>query len=416
MQEDEWKMKFANYKYAGKNINNLGDHVQILTVDYLYQMMGIHVKDIVYIDKDDLQAYDGEPVRLPVSMPLIDYKEHGIAGMFSAQINPVFLGLTMVKDELLPEEIDYLKPHEPVGCRDERTFNTVTSYSISAYLGGCLTVTLPERKNCPEKQNKVFIIDPTKGVEDFIPKSIAENAVRGTHLFYEKIENPTQKAAERYKMYSDEARLVITSLLHCSVPCMAMGIPVILTKDIVSYRFGWLEALLKIHTPPEYADIDWNPPSVKYDSHKELVTMLFQKRMNGEDASAEISQIHNFYMNRERKEYVVDAFLEIQIFIDNTWVDYEKEYNYAVWGLTQMADVTVSYISRRYPNAKLAHVYDLQENLTFRGISARSPKNIALFPNETVFVTTVSASSKAKQFFEEINKPKHLFCILEVIK
>ena len=27
--------RFANYKYHGKNINNLGDHAQIMTVDYL---------------------------------------------------------------------------------------------------------------------------------------------------------------------------------------------------------------------------------------------------------------------------------------------------------------------------------------------------------------------------------------------
>jgi len=409
-------MRFANYKYVGKNINNLGDHVQILTVDYLYQTMGIPAEDIVYIDKDDLQVYDSESVRLPVSMPLIDYKERGIAGMFSEQIEPVFFGLTMAKDELLPEEVDYLKAREPVGCRDERTWHTVTCYGISAYLSGCLTVTLPVRKSYPEKHNKVFIIDPTVGLQNHIPHSITNDAIRDTHLFYEKIENPTQKAAERYAQYRDEAKLVITSLLHCSVPCMAMGIPVILAKDMVSYRFGWLEALLKIYTPSEYTNIDWNPSPVEYSSHKELVTMLFQKRMNGENASTEISQVHNFYMDRERKDYIVDAFLVLQKFIDNTWVDHEKEHNYAVWGLTQMADITVSYISKRYPNAKLTHVYDLQVGLKFKEMSALHPEMISSYPDEVVFVTTVSAAYKAKQFFEKINKPKHLFCILEIIR
>ena len=409
-------MKFANYKYVGKNINNLGDHVQILTVDYLYQTMGIPDVDIVYIDKDDLQAYDGESVRLPVSMPLIDYKERGIAGMFSAQINPVFFGLTMAKDELLPEEVDYLKAHEPVGCRDERTWHTLTGYGISAYLGGCLTVTLPTRKSCTDKQNKVFIIDPTEGLKNYIPDYITKNAIYDTHLFYEKIENPTQKSAERYAQYRDEARLVITSLLHCSAPCMAMGIPVILAKDMVSYRFGWLEALLKIYTTFEYTAIDWNPPPVKYDSHKKIVTELFKKRMNGENSSVEISKIHDFYMDRDRNNYIVDSFLEIQKFIDNTWVDHEKAYNYAVWGLTQMADITVSYISKRYPKAKLSHVYDLQVGLKFRGMSALHPEMISLYPDEVVFVTTVSAADNAKRFFEKIKKPKYLFCILEIIK
>ncbi|MCL2819366.1 MAG: polysaccharide pyruvyl transferase family protein [Oscillospiraceae bacterium] len=408
-------MKFANYKYVGKNINNLGDHVQIITVDYLYSLMGLSEEDIVIIDKDDLQAYDGEQVLLPVSMPLIDYKESGIAGMFSSKITPVFFGLTMAKDELLSEEIEYLKAHEPIGCRDERTYNTLVQSDIDAYLGGCLTITLPKREANSGKQNKVFIIDPTVGLNDFIPAELTKEAVFDTHMFYEKLDNPKQKAKDRYKQYEDEAKLVITSLLHCSVPCIAMGIPVILAKDIVSYRFAWLEALLKIYTPEEYSDINWNPIAVEYEQYKEQVRTLFIKRMYEQDATTEINTVHEFYMNRNRKDYIIDAFIGLQKFIDETWVDYNKEYRYAIWGLTQMADMTVSYISKRYPNAKLMHAYDLQEGLKFKGIKTQHPDNIATYPDETVFVTTVSAASYAKQYFIKINRPEHLFKTLDII-
>ena len=412
-------MRFANYHYTGKNINNLGDHVQILTVDYLYNSMGVSKKDIVYIDKDNLGFYDGEPVLLPVSMPLIDYKENGFADMFSDKIIPVFFGLTMAKDELLSVEVDYLKKYEPIGCRDERTYHTLVNSGISAYLGGCLTVTLPTRKTCSEKQNKVFIIDPTKGIKDFIPFEISKNAIHDTHLFYSYLENPTQIAEERYNKYRDEAKLIITSLLHCSVPCMAMGIPVILVKDFVSYRFGWLEALLKIYTPSEYETINWNPTLIKYYEHKELVRNSFINRMNRQNVPNDIKQIHNFYMNRIRNNYIVDAFIKIQEFIDKTWIDREKVYEYAVWGLTQMADMTVSYISKRYPMAKLTNVYDLQAGLKFKAkdilLSALHPENIRLYPNETVFVTTVSAAASAKKLFKEIKKPLNMYNILEVI-
>lgn len=408
-------MKFANYSYTGKNINNLGDHIQILTFDFLYQQMGVSTHDVVYIDKDDLQTYDGEPVLLPVSMPLIDYKEHGIAGMFSDSITPVFFGLTMAKDTLLPEEVVYLNAHEPVGCRDERTYNTLVEYGIRAYLGGCLTAALPRRKCDPEKQKKVFIIDPTAGIRDHIPHEIAKDAVWDTHLFYGYIENATQMAAERYQKYCDEASLVITSLLHASTPCMAFGIPVVFAKDLLSYRFGWLEALLHLYTPQEYASIDWNPAPIEYESHKELIRALFEKRMNRENAFEEIAKIHDFYMNRERRDYVVDAFMKIQEFIDNTWFDREKAYKYAVWGLTQMADMTVSYVSKRYPNAKLTHVYDLRTGLTLRGMQAQSPESLVNYPDETVFVTTVSAAGPAQRLFKEISKPAHLYKILEVI-
>ena len=68
-------VRFANYKYHGRNINNLGDHVQIMTIDYLYAEMGIDLSEIVYIDVNELSVYDGPPVLLPVSLPLVNYCE-----------------------------------------------------------------------------------------------------------------------------------------------------------------------------------------------------------------------------------------------------------------------------------------------------------------------------------------------------
>ena len=53
-------VRFANYKYHGRNINNLGDHVQIMTIDYLYAEMGIDLSEIVYIDVNELSVYDGQ--------------------------------------------------------------------------------------------------------------------------------------------------------------------------------------------------------------------------------------------------------------------------------------------------------------------------------------------------------------------
>ena len=132
-------VRFANYKYHGRNINNLGDHVQIMTIDYLYAEMGIDLSEIVYIDVNELSVYDGPPVLLPVSLPLVNYCEHGVAGMFSSKITPVFFGLTMPKEEILPEEVDYYRQHQPVGCRDEQAYATMCKYGIDAYLGGCLT-------------------------------------------------------------------------------------------------------------------------------------------------------------------------------------------------------------------------------------------------------------------------------------
>jgi hypothetical protein len=288
-------------------------------------------------------------------------------------------------------------------------------YGISAYLGGCLTATLPKRKQNPEKQNKVFIIDPTKGINDYIPKEIANTAVWGSHDYNYYIENPVQLAEEKYQQYFNEAKLVITSLLHASIPCMAYGVPVILAKDSVSYRFGWTEALLHIYTPDNYTNINWNPLPVEYESHKSLLTSLFQKRMIGECFSKESAQVHDFYMNRKKNKYVIDYFDQIQEFLNSTWLDHKKQYKYSVWGLTQITDITVNYISKHYPKAELMHVYDLQPGLTMNGIPSKSPENIVNFPDETIFVTTPSAAESAEKLFYKINKSSNFYKIIKTI-
>lgn len=410
------KFKFANYKYHGQNINNLGDHAQVLTIDYLYKEMGINENDIVYIDINDLNKYDGPPVKLPVSLPLINYTEKGIAGMFSKNIRPIFFGLTMPKTILSKEEIEYYKENEPIGCRDEQAYDTMRKYGIDAYLGGCLTVTLPKREKNLKKQNKIYIIDPPENLKTYIPKELLNDAVIDTHIFYNYIQDPTQKALERYYLYKENAKLVITGLLHASIPCLAFGIPVILARDYVSYRFSWVEALLNIYTPSEYDRIDWNPKSVEFEELKVLVKTIFKKRMQGVEADKEIKKIHNFYMNRERKKYCNDVFLTIKNFIDTKWINHEKNYKYAVWGLTQMAQMTIDYISENYPNAILTHVYDKNESKSINGMKAVLPENISKFPDETVFVTTVSAANIAEKYFKKIKKSSEFYNILKIIR
>ena len=123
-------MKYANYKFDARGVNNLGDNMQLIAIDSIYERMGIPKKDIIYIDKNETSTYKGEYVVLPVTMPLIDYTEGGICGRFSNYIIPVFLGLTLAKDSLMPQEVEYYNRFEPIGCRDERTMNTLRKYSV----------------------------------------------------------------------------------------------------------------------------------------------------------------------------------------------------------------------------------------------------------------------------------------------
>lgn len=410
-------MKFANYIFQARGVNNLGDNMQLIAIDSIYARMGIPKEEIVYIDKNDLGSYRGEYVVLPVTMPLVDYTEGGISGRFSEYIIPLFIGLTLAQDSLLPEEIAYYRRFEPIGCRDERTMNILRRYGIWAYLHGCITATLPRRETSGKKFDKIFIVDAPQELLPFIPEEMKKDAVYRTHLHENLAEDPKVMMQRYYDDYKNQAKLVITSLLHCSVPCMAAGIPVVLAKTEVSYRFAWLEKLLPIYDLNSFPDIDWYPEPAEYEEHKSRVLQLTIDRLwESFRKHQPICDLSWFYEEREKKEYIVDAFKSIQEFIDSTFVDSRAEYRYAVWGLTQMSTLTVSYISRRYPNAKLMHVYDSFREVAFEGMNSESPENIRLHPDEVVFVTTNGAQSMAEKLFGEIDKKEGSYAFLKVVR
>jgi len=409
-------MKFANYSFNARGVNNLGDNMQIIAIDKIYQIMGIPREDIVYIDKNLTDSYCGEYVILPVTMPLIDFTEGGISSRFSSHIIPVFLGLTLASDSLLPEEVDYYHRFEPIGCRDERTMNTLRSYNIKSYLHGCITATLPRRLDYGKEYKKVFIVDVDPEIIQYIPDELKDSAEYLTH-FHEGIDDPKELMQQYYERYINEAKLIITSLLHCSVPNMAAGIPVILIKKRISYRFAWLEKLLRLYDWNDINNIDWYPKPVEYEEHKESLLNLTISRLNGVLREYHsIFDISWFYENRNKKEYIVDAFEQIKNFVDRVFLNTKVTYKYSIWGLTQMSTLTFYYISKNYPNARLSHVYDAYRKVVFEGITSISPEEIYKYPDEIVILTSNGPNKMAKQIFEKIGKKENTYYIFEVLK
>jgi len=411
-------MKFANYSFSARGVNNLGDNMQIIAIDELYKSMGIPKNDILYINTNDLATYDGEYVVLPVTMPLVDYRVGGISGRFSQRIIPVFLGLTMVKDTLSSEEITYLNKMAPIGCRDERTLNIMRRYGIKSYLHGCITTTLPLR-NLDKNYNKVFIVDVSKEIKEFIPDYLIKKAVYKTHMHENLKEDPKELMQQYYDEYKNEASLVITSLLHCAIPCIAAGIPVILAKSgkAISYRFAWLEKLTKIYTGPEFEDINWNPQPILFEEHKKRVIDITIKRLwQTYNEYSDIFDLSLYYETRERKLYINDACQTLIEYVDKNWTNKKGKYKYSIWGLTQIGEYMVSYINKKYPHAKLCHVYDTFRKEEFCGIKSEHPNAIINYPDETVIVATNGAVDAAKKILTKKGNEKIKFAYVKIIR
>jgi len=410
-------MKYANYSFSARGVNNLGDNMQIIAIDELYKSMGISENEIIYIDTNKLDTYDGEYVVLPVTMPLVDYRVGGISGRFSQRIIPVFLGFTMVKDTLLPEEVVYFNRMAPVGCRDERTLITLRKYGIKSYLHGCMTATSSLR-DMNRKYDKVYIVDAPKEIEQFIPDCLLSKAVRRTHMHECLKENPKQLMQQYYDEYKNEAALVITSLLHCALPCIAAGIPVILVKsaDAVSYRFAWLEKLTNIYTGSEFEKINWNQQPVLFEEHKKRVKDLTIRRLRqAHDEYAELFDLSFYYEARERKRYINDACQSLIEYVEKNWINKNENYSYSIWGLTQIGEYMISYINKNYPKAKLCHVYDSFRKEELCGIVSEHPENIINYPDEVVLVTTNGAVGAA-EIMRRLERGKDLeFAYMKVV-
>ena len=128
---------------------------------------------------------------------------------------------------------DYLRHYAPIGARDVSTLEMLERNHIPAYLSGCLTLTIPQFSNV-EKTNEVLLVDLDEKSEAIVRKMYpAENFQSVTHnvnaeeysaLSAEDRLRRVEKLLRRYQ----GAKCVITSRLHCALPCLALQTPVLL--------------------------------------------------------------------------------------------------------------------------------------------------------------------------------------------
>jgi len=410
-------MKFANLVFTGKETHNLGDNLQLMAIDNLYKFMNLHDEDIVKIPYNELaswEAVDGEKVILPISFPFLEYKGNGLSGMFSDSIVPVFIGLTLLNDNISAKDIVFLKEHEPIGCRDEYTYNNLKKAGIQVWLNGCMTLTMFQKNSVESLRSRssVLIIDVCNELRNHIPQCIKENAINLSQIVTLKDDEAVQDyVVSRYQMYYDEAKLIITSRLHCAIPCVAIGIPVVLAVKKVSFRFSWVEKLLHIYTPDEFNKIDWDPSSINCEEIKTLMKQNAVNRIRGDSFDVEDAcKISEYWLSRAKKEYNIDGYDEaiecIRKFGSFDGVEY------AFWGMTTLTEMINTYIKNHFPNAQLKHVFDKYRKIEFDGLTTERIErcNPEKLQNLFIFVTASAATKEAKEFFKKMNKNQN-YCL-----
>lgn len=396
-------MKFANVIFDRNERLTIGDDMQLLAIENLYRYMGVNYDEVIRIPFHSLYNYDGEYVVLPVSFPLYGYNHDIAITQFSPKILPVFLGLSTLTTNYSSDELVYLNRYEPIGCRDIYTMNALRKNNVSAYLNGCMTAAFPHKWTGPNGKEKVFCIDVNDDFKKYIPERIMKHCEFSSHMFYpsELPNGPEEKARELYEKYIQEARMIITTRLHGALPCLAAGIPVILAKDNLSFRFAGIDKLIHVYTKEEYSEIDWNPQPILYeDTKKQILESAAMRMWDTYNKFKGICEVSEFYESRENREYYIEFYDNTISYIKNRF-EVDEEFEYVLWGVTQTAELIYNYMRENYKRAKLVAVIDKTKRLEFCGVETCTKEYIYNNKNKFYFVCTGAAIREAYNTFDE---------------
>lgn len=278
-------MKYGLIVYPESD--NLGDHIlSYAAIRFLPRIDYI-------VDREHLDTFCPDEKELVAVIMNGWYLYNKFNWPPSPYLNPLILGTHFsdnvmwgIKDQYLDGEgSNYLKTHGPVGCRDVSTREKMETRDIPSYFSGCLTLTL---KQFPDavKHNKIVLVD----IPDMLKQKVqAENrqdevAVISHHIDLNERYTSWEKqkaAVEKNLRFYQGARLVITSRLHCALPCLALGTPVILiTNDSEDFarRMGTYTPYLHCYTAESFMKekFDWLCPAPNSDKFHTLRDALIK--------------------------------------------------------------------------------------------------------------------------------------------
>lgn len=396
---------------------NLGDQMQSEAIAYVYQKMGIPEKDIISIELKHLAggctpaAAEKEYIILPIN---INLEFNNSIKMFplSPHIIPVFLGLSFYSAGSLPQElVDYFRCYAPIGCRDESTLNLMRQHQIPAYFFGCVTALLPHRYTAGNKDGAVFWVDVPESFERYF-KTCGKTFDHIEHITHirpggnkngeEYLRKETRALIERY---SSEARLVITSRLHCMAPCMAMGVPLIPVTDNISTRMAWIDRYLRIYTPKTYSEIDWNGQVVDYENRKQQMLNIAVKRIRDTARDYEMISDYSCYLeSRERADYgnfYKERIAEIP-------KERQERLEYVIWGCGQAGIHTYHAMREMYPDSRLVGVVDSYcEGIFCEGTPIQKPAVLKETDGKYILIATHSGEFCARSCLASLGKEEY---------
>jgi hypothetical protein len=266
-------MKAAVLVYSNKyKAFNIGDYIQSIAAKQYFEYVDM------YLNREKLNEYDGEFVKIILNGWFMHDADKWPP---KNNILPLFISFhinSVAKNKMLSaSSIEYLKKYAPIGCRDKSTVNMLREKSVNAYFSGCLTLTLGNIYKRTKIDKNIYFVDPYfKYRKDILSLFVYMKTLLSNYSIVKKIAlkmygsisiKTLIKSSSFYKCYSklfsnevlknanylthvisnkqfiddcekfnyannlltkySAARYVVTSRIHCALPCLGMGTPVL---------------------------------------------------------------------------------------------------------------------------------------------------------------------------------------------
>ncbi len=217
------------YQIEGKLRNNIGDVLQGMVAKAF-----LPAKAFV-VDRETLADIDNNEQSLLIANGWYMHSYDKFPP--PSNVAPVYISVHIAQSALLLNKKvrEHFKNYAPIGCRDKKTLNLFLSWGIPAYYSGCLTITTSSRQSVANNAaGEILLVD---GVDHPIPEEVKNKleillgksftrvthdppAPEGDFLNYaERSEKHMENLLKRYC----NAAMVVTTKIHCALPCLGMG-------------------------------------------------------------------------------------------------------------------------------------------------------------------------------------------------
>lgn len=263
--------------YASLKVStdNIGDHVQVIAG--LRMLRSVGIQPSMYIDRDtEIASCDNlNKSHRKIALLLNGwFKRKGEQWPPNKKIIPIFLGfhirLNKCPELLSDDALKYYKKFAPIGCRDLYTQQLLESKNIKCFESNCLSLTFQKRCTNSLEQTDIYVVSRDKRLLDILPVEIGDYTYINHYSDTANFDSNMARAEELLELYRNKSKLIITTLLHCALPALAMGIPVVMFYPINNEkgsksdkeRFSSLAKLIPIYHFDEVSEVNWNPEPI----------------------------------------------------------------------------------------------------------------------------------------------------------